>query len=141
MLATKLTAQLPEFYSLTGPIETISKSMYVDDILDSADTDDEVQNLQYGVTKILNKGGFKFKMWLKSGTTPDKQEADIVLPNAAKSDESTALGLGYNVGDDYFYVRGAIIFSKKLQKMYTGSNRITNEIEDNMPKPLPLPLL
>ena len=84
----KITAQLPEFSSLTGPIETISKSMYVDDILDSADTDDEVQNLQNGVTKILNKGGFKLKMWLKSGTTPDKKEADIVLPNAVKSDES-----------------------------------------------------
>ena len=136
MLATKLTAQLPEFSSLTGPIETISKSMYVDDILDSADTDDEVQNLQNGVTKILNKGGFKLKMWLKSGTAPDKKEADIVLPNAVKSDESTALGLGYNVGDDYFYVRGAINFSKKLQKMYTGSHLNTNEKEDNMPKPL-----
>ena len=120
MLATRLTAQLPEFSQMIGPIQTISKSMYVDDILDSADSIAEIENLKKGITEILKHGGFKIKLWLNSVVKPEEKTANIVLPNAVKCNESTALGLGYNVEEDYLSVRGSVIFSKKVQKCTQG---------------------
>ena len=51
MLATRHTAQLPEFMEMKGTVETncIEKSMYVDDILDSADDILPVESLTLAI--------------------------------------------------------------------------------------------
>ena len=73
MLATRLTAQLPEFTEMKGAVDTIEKSMYVDDILDSADDILNVERLKCEITNILNRGGFKNNMWIHSGTKPTEK--------------------------------------------------------------------
>ena len=115
MLATSLTAHLPEFSDMHKPVDTILRSMYVDDILDSVDCSAELETLKSDVEHILARGGFKIKMWL----TSDKATV-ISQPNALKGNESTALGFGYNVEEDILYVRSSINFSRKIQKLHTG---------------------
>ena len=133
MLATRLNAQLPEFSDMHKPVDTILRSMYVDDILDSVDCSTELETLKSDVEHILARGGFKIKMWLTSGIKPPDKAAVISLPNALKGNESTALGFGYNVEEDILYVRSSINFSRNIQKMQTGPDLKEDEIESNLP--------
>ena len=133
MLATRLTAQFPEFSSMTAPVDTIINSMYVDDILDSCYSPEEVKELQSNVEQILQRGGFKIKIWLTSGVKPQEKAATITLANALKGNEFTDLGLGYHVEQDLLYVRSSVNFSRKLQKMHTGPDLSEAEIEPNLP--------
>ena len=110
--------------------------MYVDDFLDSADSLTELNDLKSNVESVLKRGGFKIKHWLDSGVLPTEQTATIFLPNALEGNESTALGLGYNVQNDSLYVRSSVNFSKKIQKMRTGPNLCEQEIERNFPSTL-----
>ena len=82
MLATHLTDKLDEFAHMTGAIDTILNSMYVDDILDSTNCSDELEKLKTDVETILKRGGFRIKVWLKSGVRPADKEATISLLNA-----------------------------------------------------------
>ena len=125
MLAVRLTAQLPEFTHLTKAVDTCLNSTYVDDVLDSADTPQEIENLKSDMQTILEKGCLQIKHWLTSGVKPDNKECEITLPNALKGDESTALGFGYLVEKDVLFVRGSVNFSKKIQKIHSGPNLTT----------------
>ena len=137
MLATRITAQLPEFEDHKAAVDTIiCKSMYVDDIIDSSDSQEQVEALKTNVEHILARGWFKIKVWFTSGVKPPESKAAISLPNALKENESTALGLGYKVGEDFMYVRSSINFSKKIQKMRMGPDLSEDKIEANLPTPL-----
>ena len=136
MLAMKLTAILPGNNYLEQAVDTVTKSTYVDDILDSTNSKEESVVLQQGIDEILRKGGFKVKAWIHSGESPTSSAADVNLPNAIKPEEVRALGLGYDVKEDKLYITSAVNFSKKMQRMHLGPNLEESQVDDALPQDL-----
>ena len=77
--------------------------------------------------KILGKGSFRIKSWIKSG---DKQDVEI-----AKSESGIhkALGMCWKTETDKLYYKVRLNFSKKARNRYNGAFTTKETLADDFP--------
>ncbi|XP_070403557.1 uncharacterized protein [Nothobranchius furzeri] len=144
-VAMRETAKLPAFAHLKEEQEVIQHDSYVDDILTSHKSLDQLKVITTNVKLILKAGGFELKPWIFSGQNgrtdhkenKEKSETNaLILPNQMSDDENKALGLGYAVEEDKLYVMTAINFSKRKRKIRLGQDLLQEQIRTQTPNPL-----
>ena len=144
-LAMRETANLPCFTHLKEEQQVLQKDSYVDDILTSHNSLDQLEVITANVEQILKAGGFELKPWVLSGQSGRKEESDklkedkketVILPNQMRDDDNKALGLGYIVEEDMLHVMVGINFSKRKKKMRLGQDLLQEQIRTQTPNPL-----
>ncbi len=147
-LAMRETARLPIFTHLEEECRVLEEDSYVDDILTSHNSLEELVKITQGVEDILKAGGFFLKPWMWSGQSgrwrtveeiPKKQMAatqhkTIILPNQMRDEDNKALGVGYQLEEDKLYMLTSVNFSKRKRKM--GENLTKEEVRRGTPDPL-----
>lgn len=107
-------ARLPIFIHLEEERRVLEEDSYVEDILTSYDSMEELIKITKGVENILKAGGFILKLWLVSGQsgrgntaemTPQKQEIasqdkTIILPNQMRDEDNKALDVSHQMEED-----------------------------------------
>lgn len=142
-LAMRETANLPIFSHFKEERRVLQEDVYVDDILTSHNSMDQLKLITSNVEQILKTGGFHIKPWLYSDQSGRKESRDketepqtVFLPNQLTEEDNKALGLGYTVKDDKLHVVIAVNFSKKKKKMRLGQNLLKEEVRSQTPNPL-----
>ncbi|TKS65757.1 hypothetical protein D9C73_028022 [Collichthys lucidus] len=142
-LAMRETANLPQFSHLKEERRVLHQDAYVDDILTSHNTLDQLKRITSNVEQILVAGGFYMKPWVYSNECETKvpkcgetETKTIVLPNQLTEDDNKALGLGYTLDDDQLHVMVAVNFSRKKKKLRLGQNLLKEEVRMQAPRPL-----
>lgn len=109
----------------------LEEDSYVDDILTSHNSREELIKITQGVENILKAGDFILKPWVLTGQsgkentterTPQKQEVvsqdrTIILPNQMKEEDNKALGVGYQMEENTLCKLTAVNFSKRRRKI------------------------
>ena len=75
-LAMRETANLPCFTHLKEEQQVLQKDSYVDDILTSHNSLDQLEVITANVEQILKAGGFELKPWVLSGQSGRKEDSD-----------------------------------------------------------------
>lgn len=75
-LAMRETANLPSFTHLKDEQQVLQKDSYVDDILTSHNSLDQLRIITANVERILKAGGFELKPWVLSGQSGRKEDSD-----------------------------------------------------------------
>lgn len=146
-LAMRDTARLPQFAAMEEERRVLQEDSYVDDILTSHNDPERLSDLTNGVDEILNAGGFSLKPWIWSGQSgrpravtdtsgdgrPVSEPKTLILPNQMWDEDNKALGIGYDVEDNRFYMMTSINISKRRGKMRTGLNLREDEVREKTP--------
>ena len=103
--------------------EKIKQDTYVDDITTGADTKEEVDSLEKGITEILDHAGLEVHGFVRSG---DNSEETLSLLGCGRI--SRVLGVGWNPTTDEYSVSVTINISKKYRGARTGSDYSYDEI-------------
>lgn len=141
-LAMRETANLPQFSHLEEERRVLHEDSYVDDLLTSHDSLDQLKVITGNVEQILRAGGFELKPWVFSGQSKSgKQEQvvtpkTVILPNQLREEDNKALGLGYTLEDDKLHVMVGINFSKRKRKIRLGQNLQLEQVRTQTPDPL-----
>ncbi|XP_036068500.1 uncharacterized protein LOC112152419 [Oryzias melastigma] len=146
-LAMRETANLQIFTNLEEERRIVEEDSYVDDILTSSNTLENLNENLKGVEQILKAGGFFLKPWILSGQSgrqteisdplpPKKENKVLILPNQMKEEENKALGVGYLVKEDKLYVMTAINFSKRRYKIRVEPDLLEEDVRGKTPNPL-----
>ena len=117
-ISVKETANLknlPERFPVAH--KALTEDTYVDNVLivkpNISQKNDAIKEIEY----VARKGGFKFKPWVRSGENVSPQEIQLNLPNAIGADEEKALGIGWDVRNDLFFVKpDMMVGGKKTRK-------------------------
>ena len=140
-VAMRETANLPQFSDMVDEKDVIENNAYVDDLFCSHNNAQRLNDILTGVETILATGGFHLKPWVRSGQSgrqsgsASKRET-VLLPNQMRDEDNKALGVGYHVTEDSFFLMVAINFSARKRKMRTGLNLTVEEVEEKTPNPL-----
>lgn len=142
-LAMRETANLPIFSHLKEERRVLQEDAYVDDILTSHNSMDQLKVITLNVEQILKAGGFHIKPWVYSDQSGRKESRDkntepktMFLPNQLTEDDNKALGLGYTIQDDKLHIMIAVNFSKKRRKMRLGKDLLKGQVRSQVPNPL-----
>ena len=140
-VAMRETAGLPQFNNMVDEKSVIEDNAYVDDLFCSNNDSQRLDEILEGVKTILATGGFHLKPWVRSGQsgrqeTGASKRDTILLPNQMREEDNKALGVGYHVQEDAFFLMVAINFSARKRKMRTGLNLTVDEVETETPDPL-----
>ncbi|KAL4006302.1 alcohol-forming fatty acyl-CoA reductase [Sarotherodon galilaeus] len=140
-VAMRETALLPQFVNRVVERRVIEEDTYVDDILVSHNDPERLSEILEGVETILKYGGFYLKPWVRSGfsgrqgAVPVEPET-IMLPNQLRTEDNKALGVGYLVEEDKFFLMVAINFSTRKKKMRTQVDLTEENVGEKTPNPL-----
>ena len=140
-VAMRETAFLPQFTDGVEERQVIVDNAYGDNILVSHNDPQKLSEILKGVETILATGGFYLKPWVlfgqsgRSGSVPTEPQT-IVLLNQLRGDDNKALGVGYNVREDKFFLMVAVNISARRKKTRTEINLTLGDIEDKTPNPL-----
>ncbi|XP_038143265.1 uncharacterized protein LOC119784992 [Cyprinodon tularosa] len=150
-LAMRETARLSIFAHLKEECRILEEDSYVDDILTSHNSLEELIEITQGVEDILKAGGFFLKPWVWSGQSgrqvaaggiPQELEAaaqkaaTIILPNQMRVEDNKALGVGYQAEEDMLYMMTSINFSKRKRKVRLGEHLNKENVRLETPDPL-----
>ncbi|XP_038145083.1 uncharacterized protein LOC119786070 [Cyprinodon tularosa] len=150
-LAMRETARLSIFAHLKEECRILEEDSYVDDILTSHNSLEELIEITQGVEDILKAGGFFLKPWVWSGQSgrqvaaggiPQELEAaaqkaaTIILPNQMRAEDNKALGVGYQAEEDMLYMMTSINFSKRKRKVRLGEHLNKENVRLETPDPL-----
>ncbi|KAM9764604.1 uncharacterized protein ACNS7B_019486 [Menidia menidia] len=142
-LAMRETARLSIFAHLEEECRILEEDSYVDDILTSHNSREELIKITQGVENILSAGGFFLKPWVWSGQSGRQNQkaaaqstATIILPNQMRDEDNKALGVGYQVGEDMLYMMTSINFSKRKRKVRLGEHLKKENVRLETPDPL-----
>lgn len=116
----------------------LKKSSYVDDLIDSFKKKEEALQVAKDTEEILQKGGFKVKVWQLSGEQSTRkggqlQELIDEVPNDQVEKDSRVLGVGWNTAADVMVYKVALNFSKKKKGVRTGPNLLRPEVPKLIP--------
>ena len=82
--------------------KVLQENSYMDDILDSVDSPEDVTQLTSAIEDVLSLGGFKIKEWLYSAK-PEQTQYTPPMKNSTVSNRSEkVLGMGWNPETDQF---------------------------------------
>lgn len=98
---------------------------YVDDVIDSVESQEEAKDVTEGAGEILHKGGFNIKFWLCSGQQVEKDEG-----------VTQVLGLGWNPEKDLMICQASLNFSPKKQGVHISPDLKAEEVPQCIPKKL-----
>ena len=127
MLAMKETARmLKEKFPLAFKI--IDEDSYVDDILYSLDSMNELMSVIRDIEHILKQGGFKVKGWVNSGMTQKDENIEIL-----EKESESVLGLKWNPKSDKFQFETKLNFSPKKRGIRLAPNLTKNNIHSELP--------
>ena len=96
--------------------EAITEDSYVDNIFRTAP---DIATLRADIAEIelvSAMGGFFYKEWMLSGHDQPEQLIGVQLPNAIGANEEKALGMYWNVFEDYLYVKCDLVKPSKKPK-------------------------
>jgi len=105
----------------------ITKSTYVDDVIDSFCDRDFANLVVQNAERILDKGGFRIKCWLFSG----EAEADSQLKS--DGEVTRVLGVDWNSEKDQIVFQATLNFSPKKKGERTGLNLKKEDIPHAIP--------
>ena len=80
--------------------KTIKDNTYMDDILDSLNTTEDVKKLTSDVDKVLEKGGFKVKGWVSNKDLEDSNTGMNEIKVPQSQTEAKVLGISWNCIED-----------------------------------------
>lgn len=120
-VAMRETALLLQFVNRVEERRVIKDDTYVDDILVSHNNPKRLSEILEGVETIFKHGGFYLKPWVRSGFSGRQgavnvEPETIMLPNQLRTEDNKALGVGYLVEEDKFFLMVAINFSARKKK-------------------------
>ena len=135
IIAVKETAQMgdnPEKFPRV--VRALVEDSYMDDVFPTAPDKETIVQDAKDITTVAASAGFRFKDFIFSGEEVEEKTISVKLPNAIGGSEEKALGLGWEVKEDLFYVRASVNFSKKKGNVVTGENMVLEDIIDkNIP--------
>ena len=111
-------------------VHMITKSTYVDDIVDSFFDRGVAEKVTQKTEEILEKGGFHIKCWLFSG----REESEAQLKSGG--DVTRVLGVGWNSKEDQIQFQAILNFSPKKKGERTGPNLAIDDIPQLIPEKL-----
>lgn len=135
-------ARLPIFIHLEVECRVLEEDSYVDDILMSHNSREELIKITRGVENMLKVGGFILKPWVLSGqngrgNTAERirqkqevasQDKTIILPNQMRDEDSKALGVGCQMEEDKLYILTSVNFYKRKKKIHLTRSRCTSKL-------------
>ena len=136
-IATVALRKTAQKFSMTYPraVKTITENTYVDDMIDSVDTDEEAQSLSDNIDEILHSGGFKVKKWAVSRSLSTSNMIMNCFPGL-NDDGQKVLGMYWKLNSDSFKFKVRLNFSPKVRKRQTGRNLSRQEVPELIPKEL-----
>ena len=140
-------------YRYPQAAEVVLNSTYVDDIIDSLDTNDEAIQISRDISELIRPGGFKIKEWFisndKSMNTEISQTKaddcrDIETTNTIhfgstritkdqQEDGGKVLGMTWNKQEDSFHFNVKLNFSEKKRKKRSSPDICQSEIGQILP--------
>ena len=113
--------------------ETISKNIYVDDILDSETDSKEASELINNIDLVLSQGSFKVKEWIVSqdidNGNPKLQLSSVIDHTEAQK----VLGMNWDPPSDVFFFKVRLNFSRKVRGLRKGVNLSERDIPHEIP--------
>lgn len=130
MTALRKTAEMyRDKYPETAAM--IINNSYVDDILHSCGSTVEALEKITTTERILERGGFKMKQWVVSGSHDITEDSKIIDTEFEK-----VLGMVWEPKKDQFSYKVRINFSAKRKNIRTGPDLTKNEMVQEIPKRL-----
>ena len=107
----------------------------MDDIIESVDLEDEMNQRMINIEKILELGGFQIKGWNKSSQKHD-EEISINLSAANESNTEKLLGMIWDPNADKFSFKMKINFTKKSRNAHEEPDLTKDDIPWKIPAKL-----
>ena len=139
-LALQMTAEMGKS-QYPKAAEIVLNSTYVDDILDSLDTNLEVSQVSADVSSLIRPGGFEIKEWFishenstmkKANESPNREMHDSMhfgnLGINQVDDGGKVLGMSWNKSQDSFHFNVKLNFSEKKRKARSSPDICQEEI-------------
>ena len=108
--------------------DVILKNSYVDDILNSTDSIEDVNRLASEVEALLAAGGFKLKDWIISKGHNESVDINRSVSNnlnISETKQEKVLGMLWDPHKDFFKFQVKVNFSLKQRKQYIENNLLS----------------
>ena len=119
--AMRLTAELKE-QEFPDAARAIKENTYMDDVLDSVNTEEEYDKLTKDIDALLEPGKFEIKEWRRS---PGKTNC---LAEETHKEKEKVLGMQLNTSNDTFEFKVKLNFSPKKRNVRTGKDLKREEV-------------
>ena len=126
--------------SYPSAAETVLKNSYVDDIIDSTETNESAQKLSGDIDKLLKPGAFHIKQWQISGGERLLQEnvnctdeRSQQISEKVDDTDQKVLGVAWNKDTDTLHFKVKINFSAKRRNGFCGPDVQKDNIYQSLP--------
>ena len=119
--AMRLTAESKE-QEFPDAARAIKENTYMDDVLDSVNTEEEYEKLTKDIDALLEPGKFEIKEWRRS---PGKTNC---LAEETHKEKEKVLGMQLNTSNDTFEFKVKLNFSPKKRNVRTGEDLKREEV-------------
>ena len=135
-VALRKTAEIGEDQFPDASV-TIKKNSYVDDIIDSFDTNEKATEMINQIDNVLTEGGFVIKNWRVSGQLSEEEmQVYSVNSNNEKNTESKVLGVIWDVSNDELHFKTKLNFSERHRKIRFEPDIKEDELLKRVPEVL-----
>ena len=104
----------------------ILNNTYMDDIIESVDTQEKASEITGDIEKLLDKGGFKLKEWTYSGHRSSGDKTKIAMEPSAAAEK--VLGVVWDPIRDNFQFKVKLSFSPKRKLTLIRKDMTTADI-------------
>ena len=101
--------------------EIILTNTYMDDIIESVDTESKAKQLTDDIENLLEQGGFKLKEWIYSGIQSNKNDEQVVSESHTTTEK--VLGVVWTPRTDEFTFKVQMTLSSPKSKKKRASRR------------------
>ena len=101
--------------------EIILTNTYMDDIIESVDTESKAKQLTDDIENLLEQGGFKLKEWIYSGIQSNKNDEQVVIESHTTTEK--VLGVVWTPRTDEFTFKVQMTLSSPKSKKKRASRR------------------
>ena len=116
--------------------QLLKVSSYVDDLIDSFESESTAKAIAQETEEMLEKGGFKVKGWIFSGDTVDNQGEGAQAVLKGNENNLRVLGIGWKPKEDVIVFQVSLNFSKKKKGVRTGPNLTVKDLPQSIPPKL-----
>ena len=123
-IATEALFMTADKYADTHPraARFINESSYVDDLIDSVSTLEEMEILTRDTEYVLSEGGFQIKCWQSTCFSSERETVERVL------------GISWSPERDTIFVLPVLNFSKKRHYQHTEPNLKKEDVPEALPQ-------
>lgn len=105
-------------------MEIILTNTYMDDIIESVDTESKAKQLTDDIENLLEQGGFKLKEWIYSGIQSNKNDEQVVIESHTTTEK--VLGVVWTPRTDEFTFKVQMTLSSPKSKKKRASRRASS---------------